>query len=108
MNLSIQNEDNLNLLDELLNCGIKLKTEEKNTKAEFLGKTVVFTGKLNLMTRSEAEALVRNLGGKASSSVSKSTFLVVAGENAGSKLDKAREFGVNIMTEEEFMKLVNK
>ena len=103
-----QNEDNLNLLDELLNCGIKLKTEEKNTKAEFLGKTVVFTGKLNLMTRSEAEALVRNLGGKASSSVSKSTFLVVAGENAGSKLDKAREFGVNIMTEEEFMELVNK
>ncbi len=103
-----QNEDNISLVDDLLGCGINLKTEEKNTKEEFLGKTVVFTGKLNLMTRSEAEALVRNLGGKASSSVSKSTYLVVAGENAGSKLDKAREFGVTVMSEEEFMELVNK
>ena len=103
-----QNEDNISLVDDLLGYGINLKTEEKNTKEEFLGKTVVFTGKLNLMTRSEAEALVRNLGGKASSSVSKSTYLVVAGENAGSKLDKAKEFGVTVMSEEEFMELVNK
>ncbi|MBQ0104963.1 MAG: NAD-dependent DNA ligase LigA, partial [Armatimonadetes bacterium] len=100
-----RDENNITLINDLIAGGIILKTEEKNTKEEFLGKTVVFTGKLTLFTRSEAEALVRNLGGKASSSVSKNTFLVVAGENAGSKLDKARELGVTVISESEFMEM---
>ena len=99
--------ENTDLIEDLLAQGIKLKTEEKNTKEEFLGKTIVFTGKLTLFSRSEAEALVRNLGGKASSSVSKNTYIVVAGENAGSKLDKAKELGITVMSETEFMDLVN-
>jgi DNA ligase (NAD+) len=68
----------------------------------FAGKTVVFTGTLTSMTRSEAEEKVRTLGGKTSGSVSKATGLVVAGESAGSKLAKAEELGVPVVSEEEF------
>lgn len=100
------NEDNIALIDDLLAQGINLQTEEKNIKEEFLGKTIVFTGKLNLLSRSDAESLVRNLGGKAAGSVSKNTFLVVAGENAGSKLEKANALGVKVISEEEFMEMV--
>ncbi|MCX8052773.1 MAG: NAD-dependent DNA ligase LigA [Armatimonadetes bacterium] len=72
----------------------------------FSGKTVVFTGGLSSMTRDEAEEIVRNLGGKPSSSVSKNTDLVVAGEKAGSKLDKALSLGVNVISEDEFLEML--
>lgn len=68
----------------------------------FSGKTFVFTGTLETMTRPEAEAIVRLFGGTASGSVSKKTSFVVAGESAGSKLDKARDLGVPVITESEF------
>jgi DNA ligase (NAD+) len=73
-------------------------------KGSFAGKTVVFTGSLATTTRSEAEELVRRLGGRTATSVSHSTGLVVAGEEPGSKYDKARELGIPIVTEEEFLK----
>ena len=70
--------------------------------------TFVFTGALGSFTRDEAKRRVEELGGKAVSAVSNSTTYVVTGENPGSKVDKARALGVNIMTEEEFKKLIEK
>lgn len=72
---------------------------------KFSGKTFVLTGALSSMTRDEAGEKIKALGGKTSSSVSKKTDFVVAGENAGSKLTKAQDLGVIILTEEEFLKL---
>lgn len=71
------------------------------------GKTFVFTGELKTMPRAKAEALAKENGAKVSGSVSSKTYAVVAGEAAGSKLKKAQELGVKIMTEEEFLALIN-
>jgi DNA ligase (NAD+) len=69
------------------------------------GKTVVFTGTLTLLTRSEAKAQAERLGAKVAGSVSKKTDYVVAGADAGSKLAKARELGVAVIEEEEWVRL---
>ena len=74
--------------------------------AQLSGRTFVLTGTLQTMSRDEAESRIRAAGGRASSSVSKETSYVVAGEKAGSKYDKAVKLGVPILTEEEFNKLI--
>ena len=76
------------------------------TNPNIVGKTFVFTGTLPTLERGAAEAMVRERGGNASGSVSKATSYVVAGENAGSKYEKAKELGVAIITEEEFLRLI--
>jgi DNA ligase (NAD+) len=72
----------------------------------FKGKTVVFTGTLERRSREEAEALVRQLGGKTGGSVSRKTDLVVAGPGAGTKLEKAKELGVTVIDEDELDRLL--
>ena len=96
---------NLRLLDALLAAGVAPQWEKKDTSAGvFAGMTVVVTGTLQAMGRKEAEEAVREAGGKAAGSVSKKTSLVVAGENAGSKLTKAQSLGVEVIGEEEFLR----
>ena len=68
--------------------------------------TFVFTGALTRFTREDAQAAVKQRGGKASSSVSKKTSYVVAGDKAGSKLEKAQKLGVNVLTEDEFLEMI--
>ena len=97
------------LLEKLRKAGVKPQEVEAApvTAGPFAGKTVVFTGALNL-PRGEAEAIVTSQGGRAASSVSKSTSYVVAGESPGSKYEKARQLGVPILTEQEFLKMVGR
>ncbi|MBN1823238.1 MAG: NAD-dependent DNA ligase LigA [Endomicrobiales bacterium] len=95
------------LLDKLVKNGLNTKEPRARTVASRVsGMTFVFTGELKKYTRSEAEGLVRKLGADALSSVSKKTDYVVAGENPGSKYDKAKKLGVKILTEEEFARLL--
>lgn len=100
-------EETERVLKKLREAGIETeKVEVPTESATFTGKTFVFTGGLETMTRDEAEELVGKLGGKASSSVSKNSDFVVAGEKAGSKLDKARALGVTVLSEAEFAEMV--
>jgi DNA ligase (NAD+) len=100
------------VIDELRDLGVKL-TEEKRaapeaTDSAIAGKTIVVTGTLQKFSREEIEELIKSLGGKAGGSVSKKTAFVVAGEKAGSKLDKAKSLGVPVLTEEEFAAMIKK
>jgi DNA ligase (NAD+) len=102
-----QNRENLKMLKKLKDAGVRVTRSKSKTEPEgaFSGKTVVLTGTLKSFTRSEAEELIRRLGGRPSSSVSKDTDLVVAGEEPGSKLDKAKALGVRVIDENEFRKM---
>ncbi len=100
-------KQNLETIRRLLAGGIQIESPAASPKLTNLsGKTFVFTGTLTRFTRDEAQALVEKYGGKVSSSVSQKTDFVVVGENAGSKADKAKELGVPILTEEEFLNLI--
>ncbi|MDW7680161.1 MAG: NAD-dependent DNA ligase LigA, partial [bacterium] len=99
---------NLATIDRLLQAGIKIQSPKKSAPAQTLaGKTFVFTGALENFTRHEAEQLVASLGGRAASSVSKNTDYVVVGAEPGSKEEKARQLGIEIISEDEFKRLVN-
>ncbi|MBR2349814.1 MAG: NAD-dependent DNA ligase LigA [Clostridia bacterium] len=95
-------EANRNLISALLANGVTIIEEEVATEGVFVGYNVVFTGSLTKYKRSAAQAIVVQNGGKTSDSVSKSVNLVVAGEDAGSKLEKAKKLNIKIITEEEF------
>ena len=97
---------NINLIDKLIAAGVNMTQEKVVRVGVFTGKTVVLTGSLKKYTRSEAKALIESLGGKVSGSVSKKTDFVLAGEEAGSKLTKANELGIKVITEDEFINLV--
>ncbi len=98
----------LDLIEKLKEAGVNMKVlKNKSKDNRFDGKTFVLTGSLEKYTRDEASNIIESLGGKTSSSVSKKTDYVLAGEDAGSKLKKAQELGVNIISEEEFIAMLN-
>ncbi|NTG46670.1 NAD-dependent DNA ligase LigA [Agrobacterium rhizogenes] len=98
---------NVEVISKLLDEVRPQEAEQPTTSGSpVVGKTVVFTGSLEKFTRDEAKAKAESLGAKVSGSVSKKTDIVVAGPGAGSKLDKAREFSVQVMTEDEWLELI--
>ena len=102
-------EENTSLISELKDLGLNTVFRSNvKIKDEFNNKTFVLTGKLEIYKRDEAKALIENLGGKVSGSVSKKTDYVVAGTDAGSKLKKAIELGVKVLTESEFKELLDR
>lgn len=97
------------VMDKLKQAGVRVReVKAAEIESEIAGKTFVFTGALEKMTREEAEEIVRQLGGKASSSVGKGTDYVVAGDRAGSKLQKAREQGITVLSEDEFLEMAGR
>jgi DNA ligase (NAD+) len=94
-------------IDQLLSYGVRPRSEQAaNTFSPIAGKTIVVTGTLPTLDRRQAEALIEQNGAKAAGSVSKKTDYVLYGESAGNKLDKARELGVALLTEAEFLALI--
>ena len=100
-------EQTKDLLEKLSFAGVNMSDKTKKIKDNrFDGKTFVLTGSLEKYSRDEASKIIESFGGKTSSSVSKKTSYVLAGEEAGSKLTKAQELGIEIITESEFKKMI--
>lgn len=101
-------ESTRELIGQLKAVGLEMKpSEQKKSGGVFEGKTFVLTGTLPTMKRAEAARLIEENGGKTSSSVSKKTSFVLAGEEAGSKLTKAQKLGIPVLTEEELLRMIN-
>ena len=100
--------ETIKMIEELRSLGVEPAPPVQNISDEFKGKTFVLTGTLQNMTRDEASEIIKQMGGKTSSSVSKNTSFVVAGESAGSKLDKAQKLGVIILTENDFLNMIGR
>ena len=100
-------EQSIDLINKLKTAGVNMESlEEESSDNRFEGKTFVLTGALSKYSRDEASDIIEKLGGKTSSSVSKKTSYVLAGEDAGSKLTKAQSLGVTVITEEEFEEMI--
>jgi DNA ligase (NAD+) len=100
--------ENRSVIDQLLAAGVRPEQPKTIRSEKLAGKTIVVTGTLENFSRQQAEQAIRQAGGKASSSVSKKTDFVLAGENPGSKLDKARRLGVEVIDEKQFMRIIKK
>ena len=100
-------EQTIDLINKLKQANVNMKAEiQENEDEKFAGKTFVLTGSLEHYSREEASEIIEKMGGKTSSSVSKKTDYVLAGEDAGSKLKKAQELGITIISEEEFITML--
>lgn len=99
-------EQSVHMISELRRAGVNFESKRVVSDDRFAGKTFVLTGALSRFTREEATEKIELYGGKASGSVSKKTSYVVVGENAGSKERKARELGIPILTEDEFLEMI--
>ena len=99
-------ETNINIVNNCFKLGISLELVKNETEQILMGKTFVFTGSLQSITRKEGKEIVEARGGRAAGSVSAKTDCIVAGENTGSKLKKAEKLGIPVLTESEFMDLI--
>ena len=99
-------EESRQLIADLKAAGVNMESQKQIVDMRFEGKTFVLTGTLSMYKRSEAEKIIESFGGKASGSVSKKTSYVLAGEDAGSKLKKANDLGVTVISEEEFAEMI--
>ena len=102
----LHSQQSEHLIRSLREVGVSMESLEAPVGDKFAGLTFVLTGALEKFTRDEAGEKIERLGGKVSGSVSKKTSYVVAGEDAGSKLRKARELGVSVLTENEFLDMI--
>ena len=98
---------NIELIENLKNCGINMEFKDNVIDNKLSGKSFVLTGTLQKYTRTEASKLIESLGGTVTSSVSKKTSYVLAGSEPGSKVDKAKKLGVDIISEEEFENMIS-
>ena len=101
-------EENLKILAKLKEAGVRMESAENSQGEKFAGLTFVVTGTLPTLGRSQAQELIEKNGGKVSGSVSKKTSYVLAGEAAGSKLAKAQELGITVITEEELFEMLER
>ncbi len=100
-------EPSRRLVERLAACGVNMTAQQTRTDARFAGMTFVLTGTLPTLTRSEATAMIESHGGKTAGSVSKKTSVVLAGEDAGSKLTKAQQLGIRIIGEDELRAMLS-
>jgi len=101
-------EKNISVIDKLLAAGVNPKQPKRKTADALAGKTIVVTGTLENFTRSEIERTIKDNGAKTSSSVGSKTDFVLAGNNPGGKLQKARQLGVRIINEQEFLEMIGR
>jgi DNA ligase (NAD+) len=98
--------ENRSMIDQLLDAGVKPEQPKTRRSDKLAGKTIVVTGTLENLSRQQVQQAIRQAGGKSSSSISKKTDFVLAGENPGSKLDKARKLGIEVIDEKQFLKMM--
>lgn len=98
--------ESIELIDKLMAAGLNMKSLKEVKDMRFAGKTFVLTGTLPTYKRNEAASIIESFGGKTASSVSKRTDFVLAGEDAGSKLQKANDLGIKVISEEEFREMI--
>ena len=99
-------DKNLELIEKLKVAGVNMESTDVIKDDRFIGKTFVLTGTLPTLKRDEATKIIESFGGKTSSSVSKKTDFVLAGEEAGSKLEKAKMLGIDIIDEDAFLDMI--
>lgn len=102
----LNDQKNIKIIDDLIELGVKIKNPVPTSSHKLAQTIFVLTGELISLSRDEAKAKIRQLGGKVASSVSRKTDFVVVGDNPGSKYDQAKELGVKIIREEEFLKML--
>ena len=100
-------EENRLMVERMRSYGVNMNSKERQASGKFDGMTFVVTGTLPSLGRKEAAALIEAQGGKVSGSVSKKTTMLLAGENAGSKLTKAHQLGVQVISEEELLAMLH-
>ena len=108
LRLFFSNNESLKIIYELPKLIEIEKFQLKNIESSISNMSIVFTGTLETMSRSEAKSIAEKMGAKVSSTISSNTNLLISGESSGSKLKKAREKGIKILTENEWLNLINK